>query len=278
MKKYLVDVNNRSIQIHDTGTANKGTIVGIHGLTGNAMQLSYYAQEFGADYRFITMDLYGRANSKATGNDSHIFKHVKDVQAIIDELKLEDVILMGYSMGAFIASLVASKSDKVKAVVLLDGAATMSEHQRPIVEPSLGRLSKHFTSDKQYIEEVATGYENLGIVRGPHIESVLAYEIENHGDYWENKASELVVRNDWESFWEFNPLEVGPQISQPTLLVQASGGIGANPPLFLPEHYEDTIKAYPNIEVAYSDSNHYTMVFETRAEINQAVREFFSKL
>lgn len=278
MEKDVLELNGRSLQIHDAGEAEKGVIVGIHGLTGNAMQLDYYRKQFSPDYRFITMDLYGRGNSKAGYPENDIFKHAEDILSLIETLELKDVILMGYSMGGFIAAIVASQTDRVKAVVLLDGAATMSEHQRPIVEPSLGRLSKHFDSKEQYITEVSDGYENLGIEKSKELEEVLAYEIEDHGDYWENKASEVVVRTDWESFWEFNVAEIGPNISQPVLLVQASGGIGKNPPLFLPEHYEDTIQHISNIEVVTSDSNHYTMVFENRDDINQYVSDFLNKL
>lgn len=278
MEKYMLEINGRTIQVLDNGKKDKDVIVGIHGLTGNSLQLGYYADRFGEDYRFITLDLYGRANSKAKGFGSDIFQHAQGVHGLIEQLELDNVILMGYSMGGFIASLVASESDKVKAVVLLDGAATMTEHQRPIVEPSLGRLSKHFVSDQEYIDQVATGYANFGIERTERLEEALAYEIEDHGEYWENKGSEIIVRSDWESFWEFEPSKVGPKITQPVLLVQASGGIGTHPALFLPEHYEETIASYPNIEVVESDANHYTMVFQNREDINQYVADFLAKL
>lgn len=278
MKKILLEINNRTIQIHDSGEGNKGTILGIHGLTGNSLQLSFYEQYYNKDFRFITMDLYGRGNSKANGDFNDIFQHAKDVQAIIEKLDLENIILMGYSMGGFIASIVASESNKVKSLILLDGAATMSEYQRPIVEPSLGRLSKHFNSAEEYIDEVAEGYKTFGIDKSNEIEQVLAYEIEDKGEYWENKASEIIVRQDWESFWEFSPKEVGPKITQPVLLVQASGEIGSNPPLFLPEHYEETISFYPDIEVVVSDSNHYTMVFQKREDIIRYINQFLEKI
>lgn len=274
MEKYTLNLNDRDIQLFDNKVDSQTTIIGIHGLTGNGMQLSYYADKFGDDNRFITMDLYGRANSKADGEDNNIQKHVEDIKALISTLELENVTLMGYSMGAFIAATVASTVDAVKSVVLLDGAATMSEHQRPIVEPGLGRLSKHFDSKEQYVNQVATGYESFGIETTDRLKSILSYEIEEKEGYWENKATENLVRNDWESFWAFDPKEVGPKISQPVLLVQASGEIGTNPPLFLPEHYEDTIEFIKDIQVVVSDANHYTMVFENRDDINNYISEF----
>ena len=119
-------LNGRDIQIHDTTVEGERTIVGIHGLSGNAMQLDYYVDEFGQDYRFITMDVYGRGNSKASGNDSNLLSHAEDIKALIAALELEKVILIGYSMGAYISMMVASQCPEIQALVLLDGAANMS--------------------------------------------------------------------------------------------------------------------------------------------------------
>lgn len=278
MEKYKIELNGREIQIHDTAVESKRTIVGIHGLSGNAMQLDYFIDAFGQDTRFITMDIYGRANSKTDEKDSKLSDHAEDIKALIAKLELEAVILMGYSMGAYISALVASQTLKVQAVILLDGAATMSEHQRPIIEPGLDRLSKKYPSKEQYIAEVAEGYQHFDIATTKRLKSYLAYEIEEKEGYWENKASEAVVRKDWESFWDFDAKAVGSRIKQPVLLVQASGEIGDQPPLFLPEHYQTTIAAIETIEVVVSEANHYTMGFEKRPDINQFIKDFLKHL
>lgn len=277
METYQVEVDGHHIQISDYKGGEKGTIIGIHGLTGNRLQLRYYAEKFSPDYRFITMDLRGRGDSDAGESPSSLFEHAKDVQGLIEKLGIENPILMGYSMGAFIATIVASKMGNVRKVILLDGAATMTEHQWPIVEPSLGRLSKHFESQQQYVQQVSEGYEGLGITKGPRLTEMLEYEIASHGDYWENKASEATIRQDWESFWLYDVEQYTTKLTVPVLLVQCAGGIGKNPPLFLPEHYERTIAAAKEIEVFVSDSNHYTMVFENRDDINGVVTAFLNR-
>lgn len=278
LKKYKMNLNNREIQIHDTAVDSEHTIIGIHGLTGNAYQLGYFIDEFGQNYRFITMDVYGRGNSKATGNDSKLLNHAEDIKALIAELELKNVILIGYSMGAYISAMVASQTPEVQALILLDGAAVMSEHQRPIIEPGLERLSKKYPSKEQYIDEIASNYQGLGIETTKRLKSYLAYEIEGKDHHWENKATEAIVRNDWESFWDFDAGKVGREIKQPVLLVQAAGEIGDHPPLFLPEHYEETLQAINNIEVAVSAANHYTMGFTNRPDINHFIRDFLEKI
>lgn len=270
--------NGRKIKVFDHSGGDKGTILGIHGLSGNGYSLQYYRQAFSEDYRFITMDLYGRGESKENGSTNDLFKHAEDVVELIHQLELEEVILIGYSMGAYISSIVAGKTNRVKAVVLLDGLATMSEHQRPIIEPSLGRLSAPYDSKEEYISETVDSYETLGIPDQSELRTLLAYEIEKNGEHWENKASESVVRKDWESFWQVNIHEVGQQIYQPVLLVIALGEIGDNPPLFLPEHYQDAQEAIDHLEVVTTEANHYTMGFEPREDINEVITAFLNRI
>lgn len=277
METGFSKINDRSLKIFDQPGGNKGTIIGIHGLSGNAYSLEFYRQAFSKDYRFITMDLYGRGDSKANGSSNDLFKHAEDILEFIRQFELNDVILLGYSMGGYIASIVASQTNRVKSVVLLDGFATMSDHQRPIIEPSLGRLSQPYTSKEQYIEETTASYAKLGIPNSLKLRKLLHYEIEEHDDYWENKASQTIVANDWEAFWDVDILEVGSQISQPVLLVIALGEIGLNPPLFLPEHYDETRKAIDNLKVVTSECNHYTMGFERREDINHHISNFLAQ-
>lgn len=76
---------------------------------------------------------------------------------LLKELEIEKPIMMGYSMGGFIAALVAAEME-VQAVILLDGAAKMSEHQKPIVEPSFARLGISFESEGEYINQITANY------------------------------------------------------------------------------------------------------------------------
>src|SRR5690606_40509988 len=92
--------------------------------------MHYYAEQFKGEYRFIALDLRGRGNSAAADSDTSIFKHADDILGLIEELKIVNPILLGYSMGAFISAIVASRLKSVKALILLDGAAKASEHQR----------------------------------------------------------------------------------------------------------------------------------------------------
>ena len=277
MEFYTVTINGIDIQVADY-PGEKGTIIAIHGLTGTHKNMHYYAEKFKGNYRFIAVDLRGRGNSSETDAEPSIFKHAEDMVGLIQELKIENPILMGYSMGAFIAAIVASKLKSTKAVILLDGAAKASDHQRGIVQPSLGRLSREYTSKEHYVEEIRKIYTNLGVVWNDVLQSTVEYEVGPVGDHWENKSNESRIVADFESFFTFDPKEICPQIDCPVLLVYAEGDIGSMPPLFYLTDYEQTQQYTKNIETVISNCNHYTLVFENREDINGHIEEFLNKL
>lgn len=277
MEFYKVNVNGNDIQVADY-PGEKGPIIAIHGLTGTHKQMHYYAEKLKGEYRFISVDLRGRGNSAQTDPETSIFKHADDILGLIRELKIENPILLGYSMGGFISAIVASKLKSVQALILLDGAAKASEHQRGIVQPSLGRISREFTSKAHYAEETKKIYTNLGVKWNDVLQETVEYEVGDAGDHWENKSTESRIVADFNSFFTFSPKEIFPQIECPALLVYAEGTIGSMGPLFLLTDYDETKESANNLETVVSDCNHYTMVFEERTEINGYIENFLNKL
>jgi hypothetical protein len=181
-------------------------------------------------------------------------------------------------MGAFISSIAASKLNSVKAVILLDGAAQMSEHQRAIVQPALGRLSKKYPTKESYFKEIQQIYSMLGVTWNETLQDAVDYEVERVSDHWENKSSDSGILADFESFQTYVPKEVCSKISCPVLLVYAKREIGSLPPLFYKKDYEDTMAYTKNIQMEISDCNHYTMVFENREDINSHIEKFLGRL
>ena len=72
-------------------------------------------------YRVVTLDARGHGlSSKPTDSDAYADDAMKrDVIALFDHLGLDDVLLVGYSMGAHLALRLAPVEPRVKAVVLL---------------------------------------------------------------------------------------------------------------------------------------------------------------
>jgi pimeloyl-ACP methyl ester carboxylesterase len=277
MEFYKKTVNGHEIQVADY-PGKKGPIIMIHGLTGSHKYMHFYAEKLKGEYRILSVDLRGRGNSAKIDSKSTIFQHAEDMIELIKTLKIEHPILLGHSMGAFISSIVASKCNSVKAVILLDGAAKMSEHQRAIVQPALGRLSKTYPSKESYLKEIQQIYSMLGVTWNETLQDIAEYEVERVEDHWENKSSEPGILADFESFQHYCPKDICSKITCPVLLVYAEGAIGSLPPLFYLDDYKETQAYTPDIEMKISDCNHYTMVFEKREDINSYIDNFLQKI
>lgn len=277
MDFYKLQINGNEIQVADY-PGKKGPIIMIHGLTGTHRYNHFYAEKLRGDYRVLSLDLRGRGNSAKIGSESTIFRHAEDIIELIHTLNIDHPILLGHSMGAFISSIIASKLHSVKALILLDGAVEMSEHQKAIVQPALGRLGKKYPSKESYVEEIKQLYYVLGINWNDTLKDAVEYEVEPVGDHWENKASQTGILADFQSFYSYDPKKICSDITCPVLLVYAKGELGSLPPLFRLKDYDVTQNSIKDLEMVTSDCNHYTMVFENQEDINNEVEKFLKKI
>lgn len=139
-------------------------------------------------------------------------------------------------------------------------------------------MSKQYASPEEYLEEIRGIYGRLGVEWTDHLEEVGRYEIKEDAGTWRSKSDELKIREDLDSFFTYKPKEVFSSINCPILLVHSAGNIGTNPPLFLAEHYRDTLVYAKDIRKITSETNHYTLVFEDRPELNTEIKSFLEKL
>ena len=109
-----------------TATAPPGqttvpTVLGLPGLSSTGWVWTHLANDL-PGHRFIAPDLRGRGGSAQLSGPTGMRAHAKDVAAIAEELDLRDLVVVGHSMGAFLAPLVAQEmGERVSRMVLIDG-------------------------------------------------------------------------------------------------------------------------------------------------------------
>lgn len=158
------------LEVHDlTGGGHpddqRPVVIALHGLTGNGMCWSGVAESLtrrlGPDApRVLAPDLRGRAGSRALAGPWGLDAHVTDVLALADSVGATSFTLLGWSMGAFVAALVASRHPgRVDRLVLADGGVAVPVPEqldpeavlRTFVGPSLERLSLRFPDVESYL-------------------------------------------------------------------------------------------------------------------------------
>lgn len=97
------------------------TVLGLPGLGSGGVVWTPLAQEL-AEANVVAPDLRGRGASSSLPGPPGLQAHARDIAAIADELDLHDVVLVGHSMGAYLAPVVAQEvPDRIRRIVLVDG-------------------------------------------------------------------------------------------------------------------------------------------------------------
>lgn len=99
----------------------KPALVFVHGFAGNKTIWDEQALHFSDKYKVVTVDLAGNGVSGDNRNDWTVSAFGDDVVAVINKLKLKEVVLVGFSSGVPIIVETANKiPDVVKGLIFVD--------------------------------------------------------------------------------------------------------------------------------------------------------------
>ncbi|MGY1736899.1 alpha/beta fold hydrolase [Geodermatophilus sp. SYSU D00684] len=132
----------------------------VHGITANAMAWARVAAALAGEFEVVAPDLRGRAGSAGLPGPYGLERHAQDVATLLDRFGADDdagadaTVLVGHSMGAFVAALAAAgpARHEVHGLVLVDGGPALAQPPGADVDamlsavlgPSLDRLSTSF--------------------------------------------------------------------------------------------------------------------------------------
>ena len=119
-----VDVKLRGWECHTATAPRRGTIVYLHGIADNrASAIGVIAKFLPLGFDVTAYDSRGHGVSDGD-RCTYGFYEKRDVQRVIDQLGVDDVILIGHSLGAAIALQAAAIEPRVSGVI---AASTFSD-------------------------------------------------------------------------------------------------------------------------------------------------------
>ncbi|MHB1171890.1 MAG: alpha/beta fold hydrolase [Lacisediminihabitans sp.] len=133
-------------------------VLAIHGVTASHLSWPFVAARLEA-FRVIAPDLRGRARSRDLPGPYGIRQHADDMARLLDHFNVERAVVVGHSMGAFVAVRLAERHpDRVASLVLIDGGLPLpmptdidpSEFTAALLGPAASRLSMTFASREEY--------------------------------------------------------------------------------------------------------------------------------
>jgi len=136
IEEFNIKIPNKSIAAITCGPVTAKPILALHGWLDNAasfIPLAPYLPEF----RLIAIDFQGHGLSEhaPAGCYFHFEDYIADVINILDSLGLQQCALLGHSLGAGIASIVAGViPERIPALGLIDGIGPISIHEDQMPE------------------------------------------------------------------------------------------------------------------------------------------------
>lgn len=115
----MVKIGKNEIFIQDTG-GDKPALLMLHGIMMDHTVWQHQVETFSPYYRVVCMDLRGHGKSTSDSADISFEDHAGDILALVEQLALRDITLVGWSMGGSIALLLAANhADRFSRLVLV---------------------------------------------------------------------------------------------------------------------------------------------------------------
>jgi lipase len=250
-------------------------IVGIHALTTTYKTFVGIAERLAGRRPLFAPDLRGRGDSDKPEAGYGMARHAADVAAAMRALSIGPSVLVGHSMGAYVATVMAAEyPDLAAGLVLLDGGhpPELPPGVEPdalldqILGPVIDRLRQTFPSVDAYLDS----WRRLPMfadvpghtVWGPWVEEYLAYDIGGVNGSLRPKAKESGVRADFADMG--NQVEVERRLRRvkaPIMVIRAECGLVPDEPGVLTDDaVERILTCAPGaVEHTVADTTHYTI-------------------
>jgi pimeloyl-ACP methyl ester carboxylesterase len=222
----------------------------------------------------VGLDLRGRGDSeKPTSGSYGLDKHAEDAIRTLDYLGVERGVLVGHSMGAFVALQAALLyPDRIRALVLLDGGWPRPEEPDEAEEAAIQeglarafrRLDMVFETPKDYLDFWFPG-QNLTLEDLPSdLANYYLYDLEPVDGGYTPKASREAAEEDAASVSSESPTAaVLGGIGCPVALVRAAEGFFPGSEPLISDEARDAMAGALDLrlERRLTGANHYTMLF-----------------
>ncbi|UJP11257.1 alpha/beta fold hydrolase [Microbacterium sp. KUDC0406] len=257
------------------GAAAAASVLVIHGVTSSHLAWPFVVEQL-PGIRVIAPDLRGRGASNDVEGPAGMSAHADDLVAVLDDLGVDGLPVIGHSMGAFVAVVLAHRHpERVTELLLIDGGLPLDVPAgvepevlvQLILGPTAERLSRRWSGVTEYTEEFWRPHPAFAEDWSAELEAYIAYDLVPDGDAYRPATSYRTTVDDTLDMNTGTALpEALAALSKPTLLLTVPRGLqNESPGLYPPAHQRRLLEAFPQVRhVGLDDLNHYTVVMSAR--------------
>ena len=146
MMQNFITFKNTKVSFSDIG---KGTaIVLLHGFLENATMWDKITPELSKRNRVITVDLLGHGNSDCLGYVHSMDLFAETIEAVLKQLRIRKCILIGHSLGGYVALAFADKNpQKIKGLCLMNSTSIEDDEERKTLRARANKMvQNNFTN------------------------------------------------------------------------------------------------------------------------------------
>src|SRR3954454_22154657 len=253
------------------------TVVGLHGVTASYANFVGVADRLHGRRPLLALDLRGRGDTdKPESGPFGMAQHAHDVAAAMRGWGLQDAVVVGHSMGAFVAVALATEHPElVSGLVLIDGGLPLeppagvdvTQLLDVALAPQMARLRATFPSFEAYLDFWRALPPFEGDRWNNWVAAYLRYDLGGAEPALRPKASEAAVRGDFLDTLDADKMRARLRsLSVPTLLLRATEGFNPGTPPLLPDELvarEGGLVADLTDRVV-PDTTHYTIALGPR--------------
>lgn len=273
--------------------ASGPAVLALHGITASHMSWPFVARELSDEARFIAPDLRGRGGSRDLPPPYGMKVHAEDCVAVLDHFGVDEAVVVGHSMGGFVAAEMAlHHPDRIAHLVLIDGGfplfiptpdADIEQILMAMLGPAIQRLDMKFPSLAEYYDfwRPHPSVQDEG-AWNEVFEAYLAYDLMGSPPELGSKANkEAVVGDGRDALVNEDLKDALERYAGPITLIRAPRGIlNETPGLYSNDLAQDLLAKHANLnDVLIDDVNHYTITLSERgakataAEIRKVLQQ-----
>jgi lipase len=272
--RFQVPVAGGSLNVAYAGPAPaeaKVVVLAVHGITASLMAWRAVARHLagGTGACLIAPDLRGRGGSAALPGPYGLATHVHDLIATLDHVGAQRAVMVGHSMGAHVAALLAAEQPhRVAGLVLVDGGlpcpapldASQEEPEDAGAAPA--RMETPCASADEYL---AGWRKHPAFARAwdDDVEAYARYDIADDGCGARCVVSEEAVMADsFDLLFDGATRRAIIRVRARTRLLRAPRGpLDDDCPVIPREYLDDLAVQHPQLDVEHvPDTNHYTIL------------------
>jgi pimeloyl-ACP methyl ester carboxylesterase len=264
-----IPVEGGALAVGIRGPEDAAPVVAIHGVTSSQLAWQWLAREL-SDAQVIAPDLRGRGRSRELPGPYGLRRHAADLVRVIDTLNIDRLPVVGHSMGAFVAVLLAAaRPETVSSLVLVDGGFPLhrptgvSDADLPsaVLGPAAERLGMTFP-DREAYRDFWRAHPAFAGNWSPALQAYADYDLVDDGMLRPASRLEAVSIDALELYgpdWYLDALRA---LHMPVTVFRAPRGLQNEPGgLYPPGELESAASLVPHLRVVeVDDVNHYTVV------------------